>query len=134
MRELTDHRIEASVNIRKRYKDTAKPVVANNNWCRTSRVCWTARHPVRAGVLNSVYVATQLWGVRRVARIPGVAGMKSIHIDGACKLAATATLIADRGLAIMDRLGLWLHGVKGYLMGWFVWPGAEYVRPNCRGW
>src|SRR6266566_723385 len=38
MRKLSDHGIEAGVSVGKRYKDTAKPVVAHHNGCWTRRI------------------------------------------------------------------------------------------------
>src|SRR2546422_342154 len=52
MRKLSDHRVEASVDVRKRYEDSVKAIVADDNGRGTGGILRTARESMRAGALG----------------------------------------------------------------------------------
>ena len=59
MRKLSDQGIEASVDVRKRYEDSVKAVIADNNGRRAGGICRAAGYTIRAGALHSIHIAVQ---------------------------------------------------------------------------
>lgn len=98
MRKLSDHGVEAGVYVRKRYEDPAKAIVADDDGSGTGRVRRATRDAVRAGALHAVHIAVEC-----------VTGSEAILVDRASELTTAATLIADSGLPIVDRLKLRLE-------------------------
>src|SRR5690349_9912186 len=91
MRELGDHCVETGVDIRKGYEDPVEAIVADGNGRWTSGVGRTTCHTICAGALHTIPISVE-----------GVSRLEAVEIDGASKLAASAPLVADCGLPIVD--------------------------------
>src|SRR5258706_5497777 len=81
MGQLSDHRVETGIDIRKRNEDPGEATISHSNRCGTGGVRRTARRSVCAKVLDSIHVGIS----------PGVAWTETVHIDGSYELAASAS-------------------------------------------
>ena len=97
-----DSGIETGVHIRQRNKDSSEAIIPNNDRSWAEWIRRAAGNSVYAGALDAILVAACFSWSNRITRIKVLTRSEAVQVDSAGQLSASASLVTNRNLQVMD--------------------------------